>query len=134
MSAVAKGRKAGGDADPLPLRELGRYPLIVPERVHTMRRLLETQAAFAGIKLDIAWEVSSIPSIIDLVRAGYGHAVLTASGVAALAGPGVLTMRTLVDPQIMTVLCVVSAGNKRPTALARLTKELLETLIGEVLG
>ena len=61
VSAVAKGRKAGGDSDPLPLSELGRYPLIVPERVHTMRRLLETQAALAGIKLDIAWEVSSVP-------------------------------------------------------------------------
>lgn len=135
VSPTTRSRKsAGGHGTPLPLAELAGYPLIVPERVHAMRRLLETQSAFAGIKLDIAWEVSSIPSIIDLVRAGYGHAVLTASGVQALAGEGVLSVRPLTDPQIMSVLCLVSAANKRPTALARRSKEMIEDLVAERLG
>src|SRR5436190_1299188 len=82
----------------LPMKELSRYPLIVPERVHAMRRLLETQAALAGVKLDIAWEVSSVPSIIELVCAGYGHAVLTASGMAASTRAGDLVIRPLVEP------------------------------------
>ena len=116
VSAAAKGASASGDAPPLPMRELPRYPLIVPERVHTMRRLLETQAALAGIKLDIAWEVSSVPSIIDLVCAGYGHAVLTASGVAASAA----ARRTDdADPgrsATVTVLCVVSAAQAADAA------------------
>lgn len=73
----------------LPLRELGHWPLIVAERNHAIRKLLESQAVLAGIKLNIAWEVSSIAAIIDLVCAGYGHAVLHASAVAASgrAGP-----------------------------------------------
>jgi LysR family nitrogen assimilation transcriptional regulator len=37
---------------------------------------LSEPAMLAGIELDIAWEVASVPSIIDLVCAGYGHAVL----------------------------------------------------------
>ena len=78
VSHAPKGKRSRVELPPLPMKELPRYPLIVPERVHAMRRLLETQAALAGIKLDIAWEVSSVPSIIDLVCAGYGHAVLTA--------------------------------------------------------
>ena len=99
--AAPRGKRAPAPvSQPLSLRQLPDYPLIVPERVHAMRRLLETQAALAGIKLDIAWEVSSIPSIIELVKAGYGHAVLTASGVAALAGAGEVTLRPLVDPEI----------------------------------
>ena len=114
---------------PLPMAELSRYPLILPERVHAMRRLLETQAALAGIKLDIAWEVSSVPSIIDLVCAGYGHAVLTPSGVAASGRAGELSIRRLTDPTPTSVLCLVTSGHKRPTPLAQSTMKLASALI-----
>ena len=49
VSRAPKGKKKPA-APPLPMKELPRYPLIVPERVHAMRRLLETQAALAGMK------------------------------------------------------------------------------------
>jgi LysR family nitrogen assimilation transcriptional regulator len=114
---------------PLPMAELANYPLIVPERVHAMRRLLETQAALAGVKLDIAWEVSSVPSIIDLVCAGYGHAVLTASGVAASARSAELSVRRLIDPAPVSALCLAVSATKRPTPLAQHTMELLGALV-----
>jgi LysR family transcriptional regulator, nitrogen assimilation regulatory protein len=117
---------------PLPMKELPGYPLIVPERVHAMRRLLETQAALAGIKLDIAWEVSSVPSIIDLVCAGYGHAVLAASGVAASARSGELVMRRLIDPAPVSVLCLAISAHKRPTPLTQHTMRLLTALVREL--
>jgi LysR family nitrogen assimilation transcriptional regulator len=120
-------RKAASPA--LPMKELPRYPLIVPERVHAMRRLLETQAGLAGIKLDIAWEVSSVPSIIDLVCAGYGHAVLTPSGVAASARSGELTLRRLIDPAPVSVLCLAISAHKRPTPLTQHTMRLLTALV-----
>jgi LysR family transcriptional regulator, nitrogen assimilation regulatory protein len=128
-AGTGKRRRA---ASPLPMKELPRYPLIVPGRVHAMRRLLETQAALAGIKLDIAWEVSSVPSIIDLVRAGYGHAVLTASGVAASAHSGELVMRRLVEPAPVSVLCLAISAHKRPTPLAQHAMRLLTALIREL--
>jgi len=128
VSRAAKGKKKPA-ALPLPMKELPRYPLIVPERVHAMRRLLETQAALAGIKLDIAWEVSSVPSIIDLVCAGYGHAVLTASGVAASARAGELVVRRLTDPAPVSVLCLAVSAHKRPTPLALQAMRLLTELV-----
>jgi LysR family nitrogen assimilation transcriptional regulator len=121
---------AGGPAAPLPLRELSHYKLIVPERVHAVRRLLETRAALAGIKLDIAWEVSSVPSIIDLVCAGYGHAVLSASGVAASTRAAELLVRPLTDPAVVTVLCMAVSATKRPTPLAQQTMRLVTELVG----
>jgi len=122
---------AGGTTAPLPMKDLSHYKLIVPERVHAMRRLLETQAAMAGIKLDIAWEVSSVPSIIDLVCAGHGHAVLSASGVAASARAGELVVRRIAGPALVTVLCLVVSAHKRPTPLAGQTMRLLTGLVGE---
>jgi LysR family nitrogen assimilation transcriptional regulator len=134
VSPAPKGKDKGKRARtappvPLPIKELSTYPLIVPERVHAMRRLLETQAALAGVKLDIAWEVSSVPSIIDLVCAGYGHAVLTASGVAASARASELVVRKLVEPTPLSVLCLAVSAHKRPTPLAKHTMRLVTELI-----
>lgn len=112
----------------VPLRELGRYPLVMPERTQAIRRLLESQAVLAGVKLDIAWEVSSIPSIIDLVCAGYGCGVLTASAVAASTRAGELRVRPLSQPQLISVLCVAVSAHKRSTPLIRQAKAMLQTL------
>jgi len=127
VSHAPKGKRRM--TTPLPMAELSGYPLIVPERVHAVRRLLETQAALAGVKLDIAWEVSSVPSIIDLVCAGYGHAVLTASGVAASGRAAELAIRRLTDPTPTSVLCLVTSAHKRPTPLAVRTMKLASALI-----
>jgi LysR family nitrogen assimilation transcriptional regulator len=127
--APTKSRRRKAALPPLPMKELPRYPLIVPERVHAMRRLLETQAGLAGIKLDIAWEVSSVPSIIDMVCAGYGHAVLTPSGVAASARSGELALRRLIDPAPVSVLCLATSAHKRPTPLTQRMMRLLTALV-----
>jgi LysR family nitrogen assimilation transcriptional regulator len=127
--AASKSRRKKAALPPLPMKELPRYPLIVPERVHAMRRLLETQAGLAGIKLDIAWEVSSVSSIIDLVCAGYGHAVLTPSGVAASARSGELALRRLIDPAPVSVLCLAISAHKRPTPLTQRMMRLLTALV-----
>jgi LysR family nitrogen assimilation transcriptional regulator len=132
VSHAPKSKRKRAALPPLPMKELPRYPLIVPERVHAMRRLLETQAALAGIKLDIAWEVSSVPSIVDLVCAGYGHAVLTASGVAASARSGELVVRRLADPTPISVLCLAISTHRRPTPLTQHAMRLLTALVREL--
>ena len=114
--------------DPLPLRELGHYPLILPERGHTIRRLIETQAALSGLALQVAWEVSSIAAIIDLVVAGYGHAVLHASAVATSGRAESLAARPLCEPRIDTVLCLAQSAHKRATPLAGHVARLLTSL------
>jgi LysR family transcriptional regulator, nitrogen assimilation regulatory protein len=113
---------------PLPLRELPGYALVVPEREHAFRRLLESQATLAGVKLDIAWEVSSIMSIIDLVCAGYGHAVLTASAVATSGRAAELAVRPIGSPRLQSVLCLATSASKRLTSLGRETAARLIAL------
>jgi len=113
---------------PLALKDLGGYSLVLPERMHVIRRLLDTQATLAGLQLDIAWEVSSIAAIIDLVCAGYGHGVLTASAVAASGRADELAVRPLVRPGLSSVLCLASSTHKRPTPLVRQATRLLTEL------
>jgi LysR family nitrogen assimilation transcriptional regulator len=113
----------------LPLAEIGDYPLILPERHQSIRRLLETQATLAGVPLDIACEVSSVPAIIDLVCARMGHAVLNASAVAASGREDGLVVRKIVQPEIVSVLCLAQSATKPPTPLTRQARALLEALV-----
>ncbi|UYO44304.1 LysR family transcriptional regulator [Rhodopseudomonas palustris] len=129
LVSYAPAGKRRTAAAPLPFKELSKYPLIVPERVHAMRRLLENEAALAGVKLDIAWEVSSVPSIIELVCAGYGHAVLTRSGVAASPRAAELVMRPLIEPAPASALCLVVSATRRPTPLAQHSMRILTDLV-----
>lgn len=118
-----------GSAAALPLADLPRHPLIVPERGHAIRKLLETRALLAGLKLDIAWEVSSIAAIIDLVCAGYGHAVLHASAVAASGRADALRVRPLVQPSLFSMLCLAVSARQRPSPLVQTTTALLTDLV-----
>ncbi|MDH4392470.1 MAG: LysR substrate-binding domain-containing protein [Aquabacterium sp.] len=123
------GAGAGGGSAALPLAQLPAYALIVPERGHAIRKLLETRALLAGLKLDIAWEVSSIAAIIDLVCAGYGHAVLHASAVAASGRGDALRVRPLVQPNLNSMLCLAVSARQRPSPLVRQTTALLTELV-----
>jgi LysR family transcriptional regulator, nitrogen assimilation regulatory protein len=111
------------------LRELPAYPLVLPERMQSLRRLLQTQATLAGVALDIACEVSSIPAIIDLVCARMGHAVLTASSVAASGRAAELVTRRIVEPELPTVLCLAQSATKPPTPLIREAGRVLSALV-----
>jgi LysR family nitrogen assimilation transcriptional regulator len=128
-------RSSPGSIDPgtaaavMPLRELPAWPLIVPERNHAIRKLIETQAVLAGLKLNIAWEVSSVAAIIDLVCAGYGHAVLHASAVAASGRADALRVRPLVEPRLNSMLCLAASAHKRPSPLMRQAMRLLTDLV-----
>ncbi|MBI5258662.1 MAG: LysR family transcriptional regulator [Burkholderiales bacterium] len=128
LCLVARAADAGLPNGPLPMRALAGLPLIMPERSHVIRRLLETQAVLLGLKLDIAWEVSSIASIIDLVCAGYGHAVLTASAVAASGRADELVAQALTEPPLSSVLCLAVSAHKRPGPLMRHGTRLLNEL------
>ena len=124
---AVRGRKGG--KGPLPLQELGSFPLILPERHQSIRRLLQTQANLAGVKLHVAWEVSSVPAIIDLVCARVGYAVLNASAVAASGRGGELAVRPIVDPELVSVLFLAQSATKPATPLTRRAARLLTDLI-----
>lgn len=129
VSPLPADAAPGDTPEPLPFRELAGYALVVPERQHVVGAMLETQATLAGMRLNIAWEVSSVPAIVDLVCAGYGHAILTSSAVAASGRTEDLLARPLVEPSLTSVICLARSATKRPSALMRETQRILRELI-----
>lgn len=129
VTLSSRARRGKNPPPAIPMSELPRFPLIMPESSHVIRNLVETQAALQGIKLNVAWEVSSVPSIIDLVCAGYGHAVLTASAVLASGHAPQLLARRIVEPSIVTTLCTAVSTNKRSSALLKQMLQVLPELV-----
>jgi LysR family nitrogen assimilation transcriptional regulator len=109
--------------------ELVNYPLIVPERAHAIRKLIETQAALTGLKLQIAWEISSVRSILDLVRAGHGHAVLSRNAIRNEQKPEAFSVRPLEKPQLLSTLCLAISAHKPITPLTKHVMDLLRGLL-----
>ena len=129
LGLVSPAVRAGRKKATVSFAELIRYPLIVPERTHAIRKLLETEAALAGHKLNIAMEVSSVQSILELVRAGHGHAVLMSTALAASGQPGAFVLRPLTEPRLTSTLCLAVSAHKPATPLLKHALRLLRELI-----
>ena len=130
------GGKAGGRArqsKSVPLRELPRYPLIIPSRSNVNRLLIDAQLAHLGLKPQIVFEIDGIASILDLVHEGYGHAVLPLNSLRGHAlGPS-FTVRPIVRPQLSIQLSLVTSAQRPITPLARETLPLIEKTVARVL-
>lgn len=133
LVSAAKGAPRKAPA-PLPFAELVTLPLVLPEPSHAIRKLLETQAALAGLKLNIAYEVSSVSAILELVRSGHGHAVLAPSAIAASGQAAAFRMRPLAESVLRSTLCMAVSAHKPATPLlekaSRLLRELVQGSIG----
>jgi len=125
---TGKGGK-GAKSATIAFGELTNYPLILPERSHVLRKLLETQAAQAALKLDVGFEVSSVQSILDLVAAGYGYAVLSQTALRASGRPEAFEFQPLTKPALNSMFFLAVSAHKPATPLGRLVFRMLQELV-----
>ena len=127
----AQGGKTGkaGKQAPIPFAELIKYPLVLPERSHVLRKHLETQAAQCSLKLDVGLEVSSVQSILDLVAAGYGYAVLSRTALRASGRPEAFSFRPLTKPALTSMFFLAVSAHKPATPLGRQAFRMLQELV-----
>ena len=111
------------------LRQLSKYPLVMPERGHSFRKRMESAAAMAGAQLRVEWEVSSVPAILDLVSAGVGHAALAEDAIRPFQHLKRLAVTPFVKPEIKITLCLVTPAQRRATPLRERTAGLLVQLV-----
>ena len=122
------GARSAAPQATVALKDLPRYPLVMPQRGHVFRKLMESQAALAGVKLNVCWEVSSVPAILDLVGGGHGYAALTESAIRAAGNRDQLSATPISEPEITSTLCLAQPAQKRRTALTKRTAAVLTQL------
>lgn len=115
------------------LRELPRYPLILPSRTNANRMLIEAQLAHLGLKPQIEFEIDGIASVLDLVHEGYGHAVLPLSSLRGHTFGRGFTARPILRPKLSIPLSLVTSSQRPITPLARETLSLIQKTVSRVL-
>jgi len=70
------------DANGMTLRDAFGFELILPDRTHHLRQMLEKLAQSEKLHLKVAHECQSVSSIIRMVEGGFGATILS-SGVGA---------------------------------------------------
>jgi len=127
-------RKEGREPLTLRLRDLPRFPLVIPNRPHAIRTLVETRLAGLGLRPLIAMEIDAVPAILELVAEGYGYAVLSPRALHGSAQARRLHSRTIVQPQLMSALAVVTSALRPSTPLSKAAIAMIEASAGPALA
>jgi len=117
--------------DTVPLGTLGQYPLIIPSPLHSVRQLIEADAARYGVSLDIRLEIDAVRSLLDLVERGVGYGVLSRNALLARRGEHHLRAVPIVMPSIVTRLVVATPTQRPMSTITERTLVLVDELIAE---
>jgi LysR family nitrogen assimilation transcriptional regulator len=114
------------------LRDLPRYPLIIPNRPHAIRTLVESRLAAVGLRPQVALEIDAIAAIIELVAEGQGYAILPARAVPASEAGQRLQVRPIVQPALRSSLALAVSALRPTTPIQKATVALIRELFGAV--
>ncbi len=94
------------------LADVGKNHLILPSPPHGLRRQLDQIFREQNIKLDGVTEVDALPSILDLVEAGFGWTILPRAAVQREMAEGRLAAIPIIDPEVKRTLVLATASNR----------------------
>jgi len=116
---------------PMPLRSLAGIPLVIPNRPHTVRMLLESQMALIGCRPNIRLEIDGVPAILDLVADGAGYAILTEHAVLTSAQPERYHIRPISQPELQSRLYLATASGRITTLTQQAMLDLIRATVRE---
>ena len=118
----------------MPLCEIGRYPLVIPGRMHAIRRMVESAAAEQGVRLRIELEVDAVTSILDLVSGGIGHAVLSQQAITSDPLKRRFQLLRIVEPTLFSHLAIATSKKHTLSQLAIQAIAMIESRILPLYG
>jgi len=118
-------RAKGASRGPITLAEVVRLPLIMPGRLHTMRRLVEAEMAGISRKPNIVCEVDGYPATLALVSDGMGYTVMPARVLKDAPQPKVFATRLIVKPELTSRLAIATSSTRAATLTQRAVINIL---------
>ncbi|QYD68181.1 LysR family transcriptional regulator [Paraburkholderia edwinii] len=118
----------------VPLRDIVKYPLIIPGRMHAIRRMVESAAAEQGVRLRIALEVDAVASILDLVKEGIGYAVLPLKATSGTAQDQHFRILRISEPTLFSRLAIATSTKHTLSQLAVQSIAMLESSVLPLYG
>lgn len=116
------------------VRRLSGLPLVLPTSLHSMRRVVEDLLVQYGATPQIGFEIDGVVPILEMVREGFGYAVLPMSALWAASDRDRYVHWRLVRPRA-TITMSAAVSSRRPTSPSqRAALDLLQSLVKSRLG
>lgn len=113
------------------LAQVAQAELVIPPRPHSIRMLLDSTLADAGLKARIALEIESVPTILDLVRHEGFHAVLTLNAIRRSGNEAGFQARPIVRPRLAATLRLATSAQRPGGPLLDCSIALVKALVAE---
>lgn len=121
----------GATADTAPLKAIQSLDLMLPSRIHTIRKVVDTSFERLRITPKIIAEIESVATLGSALSAGLGATILPWSSANRIAAGGGLALRRVISPaiEVKISLCTPDHLPMSEAALAvrYLMFELIET-------
>jgi LysR family transcriptional regulator, nitrogen assimilation regulatory protein len=111
------------------LAELADLPLVIPSRPHALRMSVENALASVDQKIRVAHEIESIPAVIDLVRQGYGYAVLPLNAVRSTEWASEVVVKPVLSPTLKTSLSMATSAQRPRSPLMRKAMSVIGVIV-----
>lgn len=113
-------------------KDLAERPLVIPNRPHSIRMLLEGAMAKASLKPKVALEIESIGAILNLVLTDNFSAVLSLNAIRSTRQGCSFKLRPIGTPALQTTLWLATSAQRPRGPLLNQAVPLLETLLRDV--
>jgi LysR family transcriptional regulator, nitrogen assimilation regulatory protein len=115
-----------------PLAQLANVPIVAPSASNGLRLLIERTFAQANVELNIVADIGSLPTLIEIARAGKACTILPASALAPREPALRPAARRIVEPELRRSASVCWS-NSLPVGSATLAvRQTIVDLIGEL--
>jgi LysR family nitrogen assimilation transcriptional regulator len=111
------------------LAEVARAELVIPARPHSIRTLLDSALADAGLKARVALEIESVPTILDLVQHDGFKAVLTLNAIRRSGSEAAFHVRPIGKPRLKTTLRLATSAQRPRGPLMEQSMALVKELV-----
>jgi LysR family nitrogen assimilation transcriptional regulator len=127
----ARPHKAGAKlvGAPVTLAQVAATELVIPPRPHSIRLLVDSALADAGLKARVALEIESVPTILDLVHDAGFHAVLTLNAIRRSGNESRFQVRPIGKPRLAATLRLATSAQRPAGPLMEQAIELVKDLV-----
>ena len=111
------------------LAQVAASELVIPPRPHSIRMLLDSTLADAGLKARVALEIESVPTILDLVQHEGFHAVLTLNAIRRSGHEAGFQARPIGKPRLAATLRLATSVQRPGGPLMEQSTALVKALV-----
>lgn len=118
-----------GNGHTVTLAEASTLGLFLPERIHTLRQIVERGFRDRGLSVKLVSEVESVPSLVRLIRENLGAAILPKSAADALFPDENFNVLKITEPALQSKIALCTAEHEPLSEAASAVLILMREMI-----